>query len=396
MTDKRNDIWNDDDGEELPPKKRGRLRGVLLFFLLLAAVLLVILAAAWRDGTGLDALRRYVSYGKSEGDGSTNYTYDAASSNRFAKLGDTLAVLSDTMLSLQDGKGNVLWSAAVKMSAPALCAAGERAVAYDVGGTELYVLDQEGLVYQLSAQETEPFIAAALNRSGELTVTSQKQNYKAAASIYSPSGELLYVFSSSKRFLANAYACDDGSSLAAVALGQSGGALCSDVALYDRTAGQEPSASWTADGGMCYEIGSVGGSLALLCEDGLFFSAAGRELTASYRFDGAYLREYDLCGGENYALVLLGRYQSGSAGRLVTVRPDGGELASLRVNEEILSISAAGRYIVVLYADRLVVYTPELEQYAVLNGTDYAREALAGEDGSALLMAAERAVRFLP
>ena len=32
MTDKRNDIWNDDD-EEDRPKKRSRLRSVLLFFL---------------------------------------------------------------------------------------------------------------------------------------------------------------------------------------------------------------------------------------------------------------------------------------------------------------------------------------------------------------------------
>ena len=154
MTDKRNDIWNDDD-EEDRPKKRSRLRSVLLFFLLLAAVLLVVLAAAWRDGTGLDALRRYFAYGRGEGGNTADYTYDASTSNRFAKLGDTLVILSDTMLTLRDG-GNTVWSAPVSMSAPALSAAGDRAVAYDVGGTELYVVSAEGLVYQLTAPETEP------------------------------------------------------------------------------------------------------------------------------------------------------------------------------------------------------------------------------------------------
>ncbi len=392
MADKRNDIWNDDDEEDRPPRRR--LRGFLAFFLLLVAVLGVVLAAAWRDGTGLDVLRRYVAYGRSEGDGSTGYTYDASHRNRYAKLGNTLAVLSDTALSLVDGNGKTVWSASVKMEAPALSAEGDRAVAYDVGGTELYVLDKTGLVYQLTAGETEPYIAAALNQSGELAVTAKKQSFKASVVVYDAAGNELFEFRSSERFISGAYATDDGKYLAAVTLGQSGGAFASGVVLYDLTA-QDPVASWTVGEGMCYDMGTVSRSLALVCDDGVYFSADARELSAAYSYGGAYLREYDL-HGEGYAVLLLNRYQSGSVGRLVTVGSDGQEIASLNVSDEILSISAAGRYIAVLYADKLVIYTPQLEQYASLNGTDYAREAIMGDDGSALLLAAERAVRFLP
>ena len=39
MADKTNDIWNDNDGEEEAPAKRGRLRRFLLFALVLLAVL---------------------------------------------------------------------------------------------------------------------------------------------------------------------------------------------------------------------------------------------------------------------------------------------------------------------------------------------------------------------
>ncbi len=393
MANRTKDIWNDDDEEDLPIK-RHRLRSFLIFFLLLLAVLLVVLAAAWRDGTGLDALHRYFVYGKSEGDGSTGYVYDASSSNRFAKLGNTLVVLSDTALSLVDGNGNTLWSASVKMESPALSAVGDRAVAYDVGGTQLYVLDQAGLVYQVSADETEPYLSATLNSSGELAVTARKQNYKAAVSVYDSAGNPLFAFNSSERFVSNAYATDDGKYLAAVTLGQSGGAFASNVVLYDLTA-TDPVASWPVGSGMCYDMGAVGGSLTMVCDDGLYFSASDRELSASYSYGGSYLREYDL-QGENYAVLLLNRYQSGSVARLVTVGADGQEIASLDVSEEVLSISASGRYIAVLYADKLAIYTPQLEQYASLTGTDYAREALVGSDGSALLMASEKAVRFLP
>jgi hypothetical protein len=393
MADKTKDIWNDDDEEDRPPK-RHRLRNFLIFFLLLLAVLGVVLAAAWRDGTGLDILRRYFAYGRNKGDGTTEYVYDASSSNRFAKLGDTLAILSDTSLSLVDKNGETIWSASVKMEAPAISAVGDRAVAYDVGGTELYVLDEGGLVYQQSTDEEEPYIAATLNSGGELAVTARKQSFKASVFAYDAAGNELFQFKSSERFVSNAYVTDDGKYLAAVTLGQSGGAFASGVVLYDLT-DTDPVASWTMGEGMCYDMGAAGQSLCMVCDNGLYFSSTARDLSAAYSYNGSYLREYDL-HGENYAVLLLNRYQSGSVGRLVTVGTDGQEIATLSVSDEILSISASGRYIAVLYADKLVIYTPQLEQYASLTGTDYAREALAGNDGSALLLAAEHAVRFLP
>ena len=80
----------------------------------------------------------------------------------------------------------------------------------------------------------------------------------------------------------------------------------------------------------------------------------------------------------------------------MTVDPEGEEIASLDVNREILSLSAAGDYLAVLYMDSAVIYTEELEVYASLEGTDYAREVLMRPDGSVLLLGAESARLFLP
>ena len=99
MADKQYDIWNDDDGETEAKKSRGSRR-ILFFGLVLALVLAVVLVAAYRDGTGFDALRRYFSYRNQTDGEQVVYPYEASSQNHFAALGEHLVVLSNTNLSI--------------------------------------------------------------------------------------------------------------------------------------------------------------------------------------------------------------------------------------------------------------------------------------------------------
>ena len=55
------------------------------------------------------------------------------------------------------------------------------------------------------------------------------------------------------------------------------------------------------------------------------FVTTGGKLAGSYSYDGGYLHRCSL-GGDGYAALLLGRYKSGSQGRLVTVDSQGREL----------------------------------------------------------------------
>lgn len=404
MADTTKDIWNDNDGEENDPKKSRKRRGFGVFFLTLVIVLLVVLAAAYRDGTGLDALHRYFSYGSSEKvGGDTVYDYDASSKNHFAALGDRLVVLSDISLKILDQDGGEVWSTPVNMAAPALSQGGGKVVAYDVGGTELYVLDQDGEVILRdqngeevteAASETEPLISAALNENGWLAVTTKKKNYKGWVDVYDNSMERVFVFRSSVRFVEDAYVTNDGGYLAAVTLGQENSVFVSNIVLYDLTK-EDPVADYDISDGLVIAIGQQDGKLVTVSDNCLTFANTKGEVSAAYSYQGAYLREYDI-SGDGFTTLLLNRYQSGSVGRLVTVDTDGEELGSLDVNGEIQSISATGRYLAVQYIDSLVVYNQALEVYASLKGTDDAKEALMRPDGSVLLLSSESASLFLP
>ena len=293
-----------------------------------------------------------------------------------------------------DASGGEVWSTPVNMAAPALASGGGRAVAYDVGGTALYVVDEKGLLLSLTADGEEPFIAASLNREGWLAVTAEKKNYKGCVSVYDKNLELVFEFKSSRRFLLDGWVTDDSSRLAAVTLGQENSVFVSSVVLYNLTE-EEPFGDYTITDGLVAAIGQQGGRLVTVSDTCLTFADTDGKDTASYSYGGSYLREYDL-GGEDFAVVLLNRYQTGSVGRLVTVDGDGKELGSLDVNQEILSLSASGRYLAVLYMDRLVIYNRELQVYASLKGTDYAKSVLMRPDGSALLLSSESASLFLP
>ena len=392
------DIWNDDDGEREEGKKRGYLlRNFLIFLLVLIAVLGVVLVAAWRDGTGFDALHRYFTYGSSNtGSSKTVYQFDADSSNRFAETENGgLVILSGTSLRLLGEDGNELWSTNVQMSAPALNRGGGKVVAYDVGGTAVYVLNESGEERELTAGG--PVVSANLNSSGMLAVTAQVSGTKGRINVYTADGAELAEVNAHRRFAADACVTEDGKTLAVVLMGQEEGTFVSDVVFYDLTKPGE--AEITADclvsDGLVTAM-QCRGDRVLMVTDTCF--ASGRsdgKLAGTYSYAGSYLREYDL-GGEDFTVLLLNRYQSGSVGRLVTVDDDAAEIAGLDISEEVRSVSANGRYLSVLYEDRLVVYNRDLEIYATLHGPEYAREVLTRSDGSVLMVASDTAQLFLP
>ena len=401
MADTTRNIWNDKEEEEHKPGRRKHpiLLAFVSFFLILVVVLGVVLLAAYRDGTGFDVLRRYLHYGKSEdASGVSVYDYDADGSNHFAVIENQLVVLSETSLKVLSSDGDTVWSAAVNMSAPALVQGNTLAAAYDVGGTKVYVVDSYGEVVTLDTSEMEHgegrIIAATLNDEDWLAVTMEKKKYKSCVQVYDPEMNLAFVFNSSRRFAMDACVVGDGECMAAVTLGQEDSAFVSNVILYALTE-EEPFADYDIMDGLLIEAGADGDQIIAVSDTCVTFADTKGKITGTYSYGEGYLREYDMAG-DGFVALQLSRYQSGSLGRVVTVGAGGTELGSLDVSEEVLDLSAAGRYLAVLYANRVVVYDQNLQTYATLAGIDQVRGVLMRPDGSVLLLSAESAQLFLP
>jgi hypothetical protein len=117
--------------------------------------------------------------------------------------------------------------------------------------------------------------------------------------------------------------------------------------------------------------------------------------TSAVDWSSLYLKLYDL-SGDDFAVALLGKYRAGSQAALMVVNDSGSVSGQLDIDEQVLSLSAAGRYFALLTGDRLDIYTSGMTLYSTLSGTQGARKVLLMEDGSAILISADSASFYVP
>ena len=297
-------------------------------------------------------------------------------------------------MSIYSSSGSVVDSMSVKLTNPAIAVGGQTAAVYDIGGQTLHIYSASGLVRDMSGECSGNILSVSVNSSDYLALNAEKSGYKSAVTVYDASGEKTFAFNSSEHYVIDAVVMRDCKRMAAVTLGESDGIFADTVSIYSLGSDKADSVN-TLTGSLLLSLDSVAGTLSCLTDESLTLFSSDGTLSGSYRYEYPYLRGSSM-DGDNYAALLLSRYRSGSTLKLVTVSSDGTEMASLDSSQEVLSMSAAGKYIAVLYSDSLVLYTPQLQEYARLDGTEYARSVIMREDGTAVLIGSSSAWLYIP
>ena len=81
---------------------------------------------------------------------------------------------------------------------------------------------------------------------------------------------------------------------------------------------------------------------------------------------------------------------------VLTVGYDGAELGRLSSGEQILDISAAGKYLAILTSSSLSIYDQTLQEYDVSDNTAGAASVVMRADGSAILLANGHGTLYVP
>ena len=391
------DLPQGDLQEEQPRRLRQKKkpRKWLWLTLIVLVVLGAVAAAVLWDANSFDGLRRSIIYARAEKDETgcaKLYYYENDATSRFAAIDGSLVTVAANQVRLLDERSQVLYQNSVRFLHPDLVSGGGVAVAYDIGGTVLYALDSKGLRWQ---QETEgEFIAVTVNPHGYVTAVYNKSGAKAAVTVWDNNGAAVFTFQSAQRFVMTAALGQDDRTLAAVTMGQEDGKFQSFLVLYP-TDSDKMVATTPVDGGVAYALETLQREVCAVTEQGLYLLDSGGELKASYSYGGQFLRRC-VVGDGGWAALLLSRYKSGGYASLITVDGDGNELGGCDIDGEVLDISTAGRYVAVLFSDRLTIYDKYLTEVATLPDVSEVRAVLMRADGSAVLAGASGASLYLP
>lgn len=387
--------------EQEPPKPKAKLPRFLVHviatLIVLAVALCLVAVVAFRDSLNLDSVKRWFTYRtliRNDSGRADSFIYDGDLTDTFAVLDGDLLVCSANTISLYSGSGTQYINESVSMDNPVVNTNGSLAVVYDAGGSSLYILGQRALVW--SADDLESILSARLNRNGQLTVVTQTSGYRGMVTVYDASYAPVMSVNLSSAFVMDAALSDDGHTLAIFTAGQSGGTFATTLELdtLDYSDGEyQPDLTCPLGGGVVLEVRHTATGVWALGDRGL--TVTGHDgSTSGVSWADRHLRRYTL-SGDGFAAALLGRYRTGSQSELWVV-DEAGQRRTLSLNEQVMSISAAGRYLAVLTGDRLDIYTSELELYASLEGTQGARVVLLMEDGSAILISADAAGYYIP
>ena len=370
---------------------------VIATLVVLAVALALVAAVAFRDSLNLDSIKRWFTYRsltRNDSGRAESFPYDGELTDTFAVLDGDLLVCSRNAICLYSGSGTQYINQQVSMENPVVSTNGSLAVVYDAGGSSLYVLGQRALVW--SSQELEPILSARLNRNGQLTVATQSSGYRGTVTVYDAAYSPVMSLNLTSAFVMDAALSDDGHTLATLTVGQTNGAFSTDLELYnmDYVGGEyKPDFACQLGGGVVLETRHTAQAVWSLGDRGLTVTGHdGRSSGVSWA--DKHLRRYTL-SGDGFAAALLGKYRAGSQAELWVVDAEG-QRRVLSLNEQVMSISAAGRYLAVLTGDRLDIYTDQLELYSTLEGTQGARVVLLMADGSAILISADSAGYYIP
>ena len=380
------------------PKKKPNIFVRLLAFLVTLALLLgAVAAVVYRDRLNFDSIRRwfvYRSLEKSDSGQTESFQYDSAGKGGYSQVGDDLLVWSTAGVRLYSSGGVEYLNESLTLNRPVADTCGSAALIYDAGGNVLHTYEDRSTSFVLNTGQGHEILSARMGPGGSFAVTTRESGYKGVVTVYSSGGHPVVGIRISTRFVTDGLLSDDGKTVAVLTVGQNEDVFESGLDLYALD-GDVPFASYSLGNNAILDLRADGSAFWALGESSLSVARADGSAAVHYDYAGRYLKDYAL-DGDGFSALLLGKYRAGSGAALVTVGADGQELASLDLEDQVLDLDASGRYVAVLTAAGLTLYTKDLQLYDALENTMGARSVVLRSDGTAFLVGGETARLYIP
>lgn len=361
-------------------KKSKKNSPIIRFFL----IVLVITVLA---GAVLLALnyKRLISGSKT----TKQISFDINADNLYKWIDSGLVIVSGTGIQLITENGETLLADTAILQNPAVAQGKEIAAVWSIGNKDFYTVgNSKGAVLTSTDKEV---INISVNSEGWTAVSAQESGYKGAVSVYNNKHKQVYKWSSGDGYLVNAIISDSSDKMASLTINETGSVL-----HFFSLGSTEQRGSYTAENSVLFDLAFLSNSsVCALSSNMAYFLNEKGSLISKYDFAGGYLKDYSL-EGSGFAALFVGKYKAGNTGTIVTLSPTGTTLGKLDINNEVLSFSARGKYVAVLYTDTLVVYRSDMSVYAKLSDTGNIRQVIMRSDGSVVMLSNSGAAVYKP
>ena len=394
--------WQEEEKRQDKQRRRllatQRARRILSLVVIVAIIVCVVLGIVFHDALNFDQIRRSMAYRnlRSDENGTVEtFTYNSDTSNIFDSFNGGLMVASSAGYTLFASNGAELASENVYLENPVVDSGDTLVVVFDAGGRELRGMDKKGLAFSLELDEDRGIFSARVNEDGWMALTAQESGYKGAVTVYDEDHNRVFKWNSTSRFVSDAVVSEDGNWMAAVTMDTSDTAMDSALVVY-RLNSEEQYSSCPMGALIPLDLRFDNAGIHIVGSSACLNIDRDGSLKGRYSYGNYYLRDFSM-DGDGFTALLLGKYRLGGGQSVLVLLNNKCEVIdTLTLEEEVVSISAAGRYITVLYADKLEIYTDNMALYSTYSGTGSARTALTREDGSVLLASADSTRLYLP
>lgn len=361
-----------------------------------ALVLGALLVVVYRDQISLSVLKQRLSARNLSGGAgeAAPFTHAGGDKLSVAYLDSGIVTASSAGAHYYSLDGSTLAGRVRAMENPVLSASRTAAVAYDAGGQALFAFRNGAEYFSLSLSGGADLLSARPNDSGWLAVTAQQSGYKGAVTVYNSRGDEVIQISLSSLFAVDAAVSPDGKTVAVITMGQEDGDFFSRLLFYPANQ-EEPAAQVELGGLTVLDMDYEEDFLWILCEDRLITVTSDGQALQSCLISPNYLKGCTL-EGDGFALLLTGRYRSGSADQALLVDSSGQIVRVLSLTGQVLDYAAAGQYCALLSGSRLTVYDQNLEQLSSSEDLQAARRLDLSPNGSVLLANDQQAWLYIP
>lgn len=192
-------------------KRAKRIIAALLGAVIIASVAVVQVTSP----TGIaDAVR--TSIARSGSGSGFPLTVNGSTVYDMQRMGNCIAVLSDTYFELYNQKSKELFSEQHGFAAPKMAVSESRIIVYDQGSTGIIVYDASGKRYSRNAKNA--ILTAAVSRCGRFAVVTDPEKTVADITLYSKDNKKLFSYSSDSDLINSVAVSNNGNTVAALSL----------------------------------------------------------------------------------------------------------------------------------------------------------------------------------